>query len=261
MPLAAGTVRSRGNQSIAAAPRVDQFGDRFGVYDPITGQTTYSQPRSPTFAENTDRITAERPQIASLSQGQQAFGVDPYGNTTPLAQNTTPAAPSAQQVELQGQFDTNTNEVIPTLNQMRSMVESGDVITGLGADVRLQAARALAATGNPQAQRQVAATEAYRNMSGRLRVGMAKTLGPNPSNADIKLLEQVTAGDIGQNAQSLLATIDQGLSFANQRNTALSAQLGQGQGRSQGGQQGPIAVNPQTGERVQWNGQQWVPIR
>lgn len=85
MPLAAGTVRSRGNQSIAAAPRVDQFGDRFGVYDPITGQTTYSQPRSPTFAENTDRITAERPQIASLTPGQEAYGVDPYSGVTDTA--------------------------------------------------------------------------------------------------------------------------------------------------------------------------------
>lgn len=241
-------------------PRTREFGNSL-VRDTPTGIETLAT-RGPSYSEQAslqNAGTAAANAGFTLGQGQQRFGP----NGQPLAENTAPRPPSAQQVELQGQFDTNTNEVIPTLNQMRSMVESGDVITGLGADVRLQAARALAAAGNQDAQRQVAATEAYRNMSGRLRVGMAKTLGANPSNADIKLLEQVTAGDIGQNAQSLLATIDQGLSFANQRNSALSAQLGQGQGQgqSQGGQQGPIAVNPQTGQRVQWNGQQWVPIR
>lgn len=113
---------------------------------------------------------------------------------------------------------------------MRAALQSGDVITGFGAEAKLGAARLAAAAGNQDAQRIVAATEAYRNMSGRLRVGMAKTLGTNPSNADIKLLEQVTGGDIGQNAQSLLSTIDQGLMFANNKSAALNAQLNQAGG-------------------------------
>lgn len=215
------------------APSFMNVNDTIFRNDPGSGASTPTATVAPSFGDVTSRITAERPQIAALSPGQQAFGVDPYGRTTALAENTAPKPPSPQELELRGQYDTNTNEVIPTLTQMRQAVQNGDVITGLGADIRLQAARALAATGNADAQRQVAATEAYRNMSGRLRVGMAKTMGANPSNADIKLLEQVTAGDIGQNSQSLLATIDQGLSFANQRNAALSAQLGQGQSQGQ----------------------------
>lgn len=233
MPLAMGTIRSRGNQAVIGAPRVEQFDDRFGSYDPITGQTSFSEARGPTFSEQTARITADRPQLTTVSPGQQVFGVGSSGQTVQLAESTQPRPPSAQSIEIQGQLDTNANEVIPTLNQMRSALQSGDVITGFGAEARLSAARALAATGNRDAQRVVAATEAYRNMSGRLRVGMAKTLGANPSNADIKLLEQVTGGDIGQNADSLLATIDQGLSFANNKAAALSAQLNQSNGQAQ----------------------------
>lgn len=230
--LSSGSIRTRGNQAIVGAPIVNRYDDRPGVTDPITGQTTYGQPRGSTFAEDTARMTAERPQIANLSQGQQAFGVGAQGQVTPLAANTTPAPPNPAQLDLRASYDTNQREVIPTLTQMRQSLASGEVITGLGADLRLQAARAQAAVGDQNAQRQVAATEAYRNMSGRLRVGMAKTLGANPSNADIALLEQITAGNIGQNAESLLATIDQGLQFAQRRNADLEAQMG-----GQGGQQ------------------------
>lgn len=176
---------------------------------------------------DTSRIGAERPQVVSLSPGEQAYGVTSDGSTSALAQSTIARLPSPQDAEMRGALDTNQREVIPTLNAMRDALRSGDVITGFGADMRLQALRAAAAIGNQEAARQVAATENYRNMSGRLRVGMAKTLGANPSNADIALLEKVTAGDIGQNDAALMATIDQGLSFANRRNTDLQAQMAQ----------------------------------
>lgn len=251
--------------------RPREFGDSIVLATPQGVQTLAT--RGPTISEgiaqqnaNTTRMTAERPQLATVSPGQQVYGVGAQGQVSALAQSTQPRPPSAQSLEIQGQIDTNANEVIPTLNQMKAALQSGDVITGFGAEAKLGAARLAAAAGNQDAQRVVAATEAYRNMSGRLRVGMAKTLGTNPSNADIKLLEQVTGGDIGQNAQSLLSTIDQGLMFANNKGAALNSQLNQAGGVQP--QQGaapssarPIAVNPQTGERVQWNGSAWVAIR
>lgn len=208
--------------------RPREFGDSLVLATPQGIQTLAN--RGPTYAEQTQRMTAERPQLTTVSPGQQVYGVGPQGQTTQLAQSTQPRPPSAQSLEIQGQIDTNANEVIPTLNQMKAALQSGDVITGFGAEAKLGAARLAAAAGNQDAQRVVAATEAYRNMSGRLRVGMAKTLGTNPSNADIKLLEQVTGGDIGQNAQSLLSTIDQGLMFANNKSAALNAQLNQAGG-------------------------------
>lgn len=247
------------------------------VGDRVVGMGTNTQgPRelltvNPSYADvtarqNADstRITAERPQIATMGAGVEAIGVSPYGDVQQLGRNSAPTAPNPVQTELRSSYDTNQREVIPTLNQMRASLASGDVITGLGADVQLQIARAAAAAGNQDAQRRVAATEAYRNMSGRLRVGMAKTLGANPSNADIALLEQITAGNIGQNSESLLATIDQGLAFANRRTTDLEAQMG-----GQGGQQAPqggsaggqVYENPQTGQRIRWNGSAWVPAQ
>ncbi len=88
MPLAAGTVRTRGNQAVIGAPRVERFDDRFGSFNPVTGQTSYSEQRGPTYAEKTQRITAERPQLATVSPGQEVLGVSPYGQTTLQGQST-----------------------------------------------------------------------------------------------------------------------------------------------------------------------------
>lgn len=274
--LAAGSVRSRGTatgaEAVAAAPRVERFDDRFGAFDPMTGATTFSQPRGMTEAEittrelglgnldvaqqnaATNRITATRPQAVTTGTGAVTTLIGSDGTIGEQIQGRQPAAtPNAAQTELRQAYDTNQNEVIPTITQMRSMLQSGDVITGIGADIRLNAARALAAAGNQDAQRQVAATEAYRNMSGRLRVGMAKTLGANPSNADLILLERVTAGDINQSTDALLATLDQGLTFANGRTASLQSQLGSQQQGS-----GRVAYDAEGNRYVVRNGQ-WVP--
>jgi hypothetical protein len=226
-----------GENRRVAAPSFTSLNDQIFRNDPSTGQSTVSATANPSYADQTQRMVG----LGNLDVAQGRLGLDQsqagftlgnnqirYGlDGQPIAANDQPEAPNAAQIELQGAIATNQNEVIPTLQQMRQAIQSGDVITGIGADVRLNAARALAAAGNRDAQRQVAATEAYRNMSGRLRVGMAKTLGANPSNADIQLLEQVTAGDIGQNAQSLLSTIDQGLRFATSRGQTMQAQMPQ----------------------------------
>lgn len=58
VPLAAGSIRTRGDRPIVGAPTVQRFDDRFGEHNPMTGRVTYSQPRDPTFAEQTDRFTA-----------------------------------------------------------------------------------------------------------------------------------------------------------------------------------------------------------
>lgn len=215
------------------APSFMQFGNQVQRNDPGTGLSVTVANRAPdpvnvapggrllspeTGAEigrGADRVFSAGEGDALYTEGGQQ-----------IAENAgAPKPPSAAQTEIRGQIDTNANEVIPTLNQMKTMLQSGDVITGFGADVRLQAERAAAAAGNRDAQRRVATTEAYRNMSGRVRVGMAKTLGPNPSDADMRVLTEVTAGNIGQSADSLLTTINQGLSFAGSRQQSLQAQL------------------------------------
>ncbi len=104
--LAAGSVQVLNGRPVAGAPQVQRFDDRFGSFDPITQQTTYSAPRGMTEAEittrqqglanldiarqnaDTSRIVAERPQITTLAPGVQAFGVTPDGQTAPLAENS-----------------------------------------------------------------------------------------------------------------------------------------------------------------------------
>lgn len=53
--LSEGSIRTRGGQTVAAAPVTDRFDDRFGTFNPLTGETTYSQPRGPTYDEITRR--------------------------------------------------------------------------------------------------------------------------------------------------------------------------------------------------------------
>ena len=39
--------------------RIDQFGDRYGFIDPLTGQSGFGDPRGPTFAEQTARAAQQ----------------------------------------------------------------------------------------------------------------------------------------------------------------------------------------------------------
>lgn len=229
--LSAGGLRGGLNGVVSSAPTYSTVNDT--IYANDRGVSTPTAVAAPGYDDITQRYNADTSRMNAdttaanagftLGDGQERYTP---GSSTPLAVNdAAPKPPTAQQVEAQGALTTLNTEVLPTLQQMRQALQSGDVITGFGAEARLQAARALATAGNEEARRKVAATEAYRNSSGRLRVGMAKSLGANPSNADIALLEKVTAGDIGQNQDSLLATIDQGLSFANSRAGALGSQI------------------------------------
>ena len=255
-----GGIQAIGGRAVVGAPQQYEFGDTRRSFNPVTGADTVIATRGPTIAEqiNMDklaldaelgrgRLGVDQQQLGlagerlnldrqnsgfTLGQGQQRF--DAEGR--PVA--GVSAAPSAQNQEVVGQLQSLDTEVQPALGQMRQLLESGQVITGFGADARLTAARALAATGNREAAAQVAATEQYRNLSGRLRVGMAKSLGANPSNADIQLLERVTAGDINQSREGLLATIADGEALANRQRAALRSRApSQGQSQQQGGGQ------------------------
>jgi hypothetical protein len=171
-------------------------------------------------------------------------------------------APRPGTQEIAEQLSAIDTGVDPVLRDMQGLLQSGDVITGYGADARLEADRALAGLGNADARRRVAATERYKNLSGRLRVGMAKSLGTNPSNADILLLERVTAGDINQTREGLLSTLQDGASLAERQRAALMARI---PAPASGGQAAPTpdplegrtAVNDSGQRMIRRNGQ-WV---
>jgi hypothetical protein len=248
--IAAGGIQSViGNGQRVSAPQVTQFGDSLVRTDPLRPQPETLMQRGPTFQEQTARLTATSPvnvapgnvlidpqtgeqrgqgapRILSAGEGvdlvSERGGVPIYQNAPPPR---APVAPTAANVELQGQLSALDTDVDPVLNEMVSMLDSGDVITGLGADQRLLAARAAAAVGNQDARRQVAATERYLNMAGRLRVGMAKSLGANPSNADLAVLQSVTAGDLGQSAGGLRATLQDGQALSQRQRAALRSRV------------------------------------
>jgi len=243
-------------------PRTREFGLDL-VRDTPDGVETIAT-RQPTPQEEAALISARRPQAVTTATGADTRLVGPSGEVIgEFAGREPPRVPQAAQpavLELQGRVDAARRDVLPTTERMRGLLQSGDVINGFGATARLDAARALAGLGNRDAQRQVAATQEYQNLSGQLRVGLAKSLGANPSNADIILLERVTAGDIGQDASALLATIDQADARTNALIEDLSRQVpAQGQAQQAPTQAAPqVIYDPQGRPYVVRNGQ-WVP--
>lgn len=260
--IASGGVQSViGSGQRVSAPRDTAFGTSLIRTDPLSPTPQVLMERGPTPSEQAALINATNPvniapggraidprtgetiaegapRVFSAGEGAQLY--DEQGRR--IAENAPPPrAPSAQEVEIEGQLSALTTDVEPVLRDMRSLLESGDIISGFGAEARLQAARALASAGNEQAQRQVAATERYRNLSGRLRVGMAKSLGANPSNADILLLERVTAGDISQSREGLLATLQDGEALAQRQRQALASRRPARQ-EADGAQGGVVSV-------------------
>lgn len=78
-----------------------------------------------------------------------------------------------------------------------------DVISGFGADARLQAARMLAATGNEDAKRKVAATETFINQGRILVANIIKTFGSNPTEGERKFAERMSGADAQLNPETL----------------------------------------------------------
>jgi hypothetical protein len=175
-----------------------------GAPVPVTGpiQNT-ADPRAPTLMEDASGNVYRVPSAGGAATPVTTEGGGQLTARVPGAEGQITAQRRGQ---LQGQINTVNNDVIPALDRMDVLLTTGDVITGAGAELRLQAARGLAFAGNRDAQRQVAATQEYQNLAKSLAAGMAKTLGSNPSNADVALLTQVTGGMIGQETPALQAT-------------------------------------------------------
>lgn len=244
--IAAGGVQSViGSGDRVSAPQTIQFGDTLTRVDPLSPTPQTIATRGPTFAEQTGRIAAERPQAVTTATGADTRLIGPNGEV--IDEFAGRDAPRSQQqippraAELTGQIRALETDVFPTLDRQRSLLASGEVITGPFAQQRLATARVLAEAGNEQARREVAATEEYIANAGRLRVGMAKSLGTNPSNADIQLLDIVTAGDITKSQDGLMATLDQGYALADRQRSGFQGELLQYDQVSQ--QNGPVSVS------------------
>ena len=181
---------------------VDQTNPYAPGFTPPVEQRYGESPNRPQYITGEDGTVYR----VSSSGPAAAVPVEGGGNLTERVPGAEGQITAQRRGQLQGQINTVNNDVIPALDRMDTLLESGDVITGAGAELRLQAARGLAFAGNQDARRQVAATQEYQNLAKSLAAGMAKTLGSNPSNADVALLTQVTGGMIGQETPALQAT-------------------------------------------------------
>lgn len=149
MPLAAGTVRTRGDRPVVAAPRIERFDDRFGSIDPMNPQAgaTFSTPRGMTQAEITDRNRVEgqlgidRDRLAldernagfSLSGGQTRFDADgnPIAQVTPMG-DPADAARQARAMESQAQQIGSVRNAIGRANDQIGFWTTGP-LSGLAA--------------------------------------------------------------------------------------------------------------------------------
>ena len=119
----------------------------------------------------------------------------------------------------------------------------------------------MAATGNEKAVREVTATQVFQNRARQLVLDIIKSFGANPSNAEREYAEKMQGADVELTPQALA----EGIRLGEQRNQAAIERADQvrssrGSGGAARNASGPIAVNPTTGARVQWNGSAWVPL-
>lgn len=293
--LAPGSIRTRGGQTVAAAPTTQRFDDRYGTYDPATGQTTYSQPRGMTDAERiqqqnadtqeyaarTGRISAERPQVTTISPGQEFYGVGPQGQVSPLGWSTQDR-PIPDSVRRDNERDemaiSDRAAVIGRIDNAIGLIQNGmislDPLSRASAWVRNNTG-----SSSPQSQ---ALAELRRTVETQRNQILNDATGPQTDGDSLRALNQIIAGwgdekvvmqglaayrEIQLRKSATQAQIMQNrmAQFGGQQRPPAQAQQPGGQGaleaEARQGGSGPIAVNHQTGERVQWNGSQWVRVQ
>ncbi len=251
MPLAAGTVRSRGSDIVAGAPRVERFDDRFGIYDPISRATEYSQPRGATRGEMLD--------VSKYQQADRQF-YDNLGLEQQKIDAQRGASARDTETNLRKEFDSLPdvkafNEVAAAYSAVQTAAENptaaGDLSLIFGYMKMLDPGSVVRETEFANAQNAAGVPDQIRNMYNRALRG--------------ERLNPAQRQDFVNQAGNLFGARQERYNQIYQQYQGLAQSYGADASRVTGSAdrpaQRPIAVNPQTGQRVQWNGQQWVPIR
>lgn len=116
-----------------------------------------------------------------------------------------------------------------------------DVISGFGAEARLNAARALALTGNEKAAREVKATETFINQGRVLVANIIKTFGANPTEGERKFAEKMSGADATLNKE----TLAEGIALQEDRIRRDLQNAGRAAPKG-----GPVAIAPPAASRV-----------
>lgn len=148
-----------------------------------------------TEGPNGERITAAASQLAGgIVRGQGT------------ADRTLATGRATNQVALeqaQGEQARSDRGNLPVLEEALNLLPN--VITGAGANLRLQGARAAAALGDQDAARRVAATETFQATTGKAVLAVARQLGSGSgiTNADREFAQKIAGGEISLNQESI----------------------------------------------------------
>jgi len=216
------------------------------LIDPATGQQIASG--------------VQRPDLTSVQPGGQIYATDPNGQTR-LVGESTAARPATQEqmkradaIELALTADQNSiARVQGALDNIRSGRVRVGPLENIGAGI-------LNSTGNSNANSLGIAD--IKTTVESLRQGILNdATGPQTEGDALRALNSILAGI---NDKDVIAQGFEDYLTAKRRTAAVRAQqlerLRGGQGAQTQSQGGQIAVNPQTGARVQWNGSAWVPL-
>ena len=272
--VGAGAAQVVNGRRTVEQPTYVESGDQTLRRDSVGVAPAYTR-TEPSIAEriqqqnaDSQRITATRPQIANLSVGEQAFGVGPQGQVQPLAQNSQPR-PIPEAVRRDNEKDQmaidDRTAVIARLDNSIGLIQNDminlDPMSRASAWIRNS-------TGNSSPQSQAAA-ELRRTVETLRNNILNDATGPQTDGDSLRALNQIIQGwgDETVVMQGIQAYRDiqarkneSQRRIMAQREAQYGGAQGQPQAAPQGRSSGPIAVNPQTGQRVQFNGSQWVPI-
>ena len=154
-----------------------------------------------------------------LAQGQipQGFGVTP-SEATLAADKIRAEGEATKELEAPSKLAA-LDEQDEALANMRRLLPN--VISGFGSEIQLQTARAMAAMGNEDAKRKVAATETFLNQGRVLVSQIIRSFGSNPTEGERKYAEKMAGADVELNA----ATLEEGIALAEARNKRERARL------------------------------------
>lgn len=163
-------------------------------------------------------------QILAGKSGGMMGGGAPEG----IGRTPSPAAQAGDRVRAEGAANKELDapgklaaldEQDEALKNMRRLLP--DVISGFGSEVQLNTARAMAAFGNEDAKRKVAATETFLNQGRVLVSQIIRSFGSNPTEGERKYAEKMAGADAELNA----ATLEEGIALAEARNKRERARL------------------------------------
>jgi len=197
--------------------RKQDFEERKGVnvdgqiVNPATGEVIRGRDQSRALVKPEDRAAFgiqkddKRPYTVGPDGKLQVTAGDPK---TTINNFANPLAKGiAEQFNEDRKAAKGAADTIVNIHEARNALDSGKVVTGLGANARLDMNRAGALFGITDTTA-IAKTETFRAAIGQSVLDRAKALGANPTDSDRRYINDVMAGNIELNEKSIRNILD-----------------------------------------------------